>query len=71
MSWRIEKWYSEVFPGEKGVFDSYKRLTLRELAIVAASPHFSYRSTIFRYSAFQGSIGVFIAAGQTRLLDFA
>ncbi len=36
MAWKIERWLSEVFPGEDRIYSEYRSLTRRELAIVAA-----------------------------------
>jgi DNA-binding MltR family transcriptional regulator len=36
MAWKIEKWFDEVFPGERDIYDAYRHLPRRELAIVAA-----------------------------------
>lgn len=36
MAWKIEKWLSEVFPGEQRIFAEYQDLTRRELALIAA-----------------------------------
>ncbi len=36
MTWKIERWLSEVFPGEDRIYVEYRALTRRELAIVAA-----------------------------------
>ncbi len=36
MTWKIERWLSDVFPGEAGLFSAYSTLSDRELAIVAA-----------------------------------
>lgn len=36
MAWKIERWLSEVFPGEDRIYAEYCDLTRRELAIVAA-----------------------------------
>jgi hypothetical protein len=37
MAWKIEKWLSEVFPKEDRIYDEYRELPRRELAIVAAA----------------------------------
>ena len=37
MMWRIERWLSEVFPGESNIYSEYCDLPPRELAIVAAA----------------------------------
>ena len=36
MTWKIEKWLSEVFPGENKLFFEYQNLSEREFVIVAA-----------------------------------
>jgi hypothetical protein len=36
MTWKIEKWLSDVFPGPSHIHEEYRHLTRRELAIVAA-----------------------------------
>jgi hypothetical protein len=36
MTWKIEKWLSEVFPGENNLFSEYRNLSEREFVIVAA-----------------------------------
>ncbi|GEM_PF-1283485 len=36
MAWRIEKWLSDVFPGASRIYEEYRHLTRRELAIVTA-----------------------------------
>lgn len=36
MAWKIERWLSEVFPGESEIVEEYRALSARELAIVAA-----------------------------------
>lgn len=37
MAWKIERWFSEVFPGEAEIYAEYHRLPPRELAIVSAA----------------------------------
>mgnify|MGYP006148992127 CR=1 FL=1 len=37
MAWKIERWLSEVFPGEDGIYAEYRNLPPRELAIVSAA----------------------------------
>jgi hypothetical protein len=37
MSWKIERWLADVFPGEERVYEEYHSLPPRELAIVAAA----------------------------------
>lgn len=37
MAWKIERWLSEVFPGETQIYSEYRALPPRELAIVTAS----------------------------------
>ncbi len=37
MVWKIERWMAEVFPGEENIYEEYRRLPSRELAIVCAS----------------------------------
>ena len=37
MAWKIERWLSEVFPGEKEIYSEYRALPQRELAIVCAA----------------------------------
>jgi hypothetical protein len=37
MVWKIERWLSEVFPGETAIYDEYRSLPPRELAIVSAA----------------------------------
>jgi hypothetical protein len=37
MAWKIEKWLSEVFPGEENIYSAYRDLPPRELAIVAGA----------------------------------
>uniref|UniRef100_C6E2D1 Uncharacterized protein n=1 Tax=Geobacter sp. (strain M21) TaxID=443144 RepID=C6E2D1_GEOSM len=36
MAWKIEKWLTDVFPGSVSIYEEYRHLTRRELAIVAA-----------------------------------
>lgn len=36
LSWKIEKWFEEVFPGEENIYLEYKNLNPRELAIVSS-----------------------------------
>ena len=36
MAWKIERWLSEVFPGEERIYIEYRDLRRRELAVVAA-----------------------------------
>lgn len=36
MAWKIEKWLSDVFPGASRIYEEYRHLTRRELAIVTA-----------------------------------
>jgi hypothetical protein len=36
MAWKIERWMSDVFPGEANIYSEYRALPPRELAIVAA-----------------------------------
>lgn len=37
MAWKIERWLSEVFPGEDKIYAEYRSLPPRELAIVSAA----------------------------------
>ena len=37
MAWKIERWLSDVFPGEDRIYSEYRELSRRELAIVAAA----------------------------------
>ena len=37
MAWKIERWLSEVFPGEAEIYSEYRSLSSRELAIVSAA----------------------------------
>ena len=37
MGWKIERWLSEVFPGENKIYAEYRSLPPRELAIVSAA----------------------------------
>ena len=37
MAWKIERWLSEVFPGEEEIYSEYRALPQRELAIVCAA----------------------------------
>jgi hypothetical protein len=37
MAWKIEKWFTEVFPGKDRIYEEYRHLTNRELAIVSAA----------------------------------
>ena len=37
MAWKIERWLTEVFPGESQIYSEYRSLAPRELAIVAAA----------------------------------
>ncbi len=37
MAWKIERWLSEVFPGEEDIYSEYRTLSQRELAIVSAA----------------------------------
>jgi hypothetical protein len=37
MAWKIERWLSEVFPGETRIYAEYRALPPRELAIVTAT----------------------------------
>ncbi|MDO8331915.1 MAG: hypothetical protein Q7T36_15730 [Fluviicoccus sp.] len=37
MAWKIERWLSEVFPGESQIYAEYRELPSRELAIVTAA----------------------------------
>jgi len=36
MAWKLERWLTDVFPGEKAIYEDYTGLKYRELAIVAA-----------------------------------
>lgn len=36
MAWKIEKWLTEVFPGPSRIYEEYRHLSRRELAIVTA-----------------------------------
>jgi len=36
MAWKSEKWLSDVFPGVSRIYEEYRHLTRRELAIVSA-----------------------------------
>jgi hypothetical protein len=37
MTWKVEKWLAEVFPGEEAIYVEYQGLPPRELVIVAAA----------------------------------
>jgi len=37
MAWKIERWLAEVFPGETKIYQEYRGLSPRELAIVSAA----------------------------------
>ena len=37
MTWKVERWLSEVFPGKEQIYAEYRALPARELAIVAAA----------------------------------
>ena len=37
MAWKVERWLTDVFPGEAGIYSAYRTLHPRELAIVAAA----------------------------------
>ena len=37
MAWKVERWLSEVFPGEENIYSEYRNLRPRELAIVTAA----------------------------------
>lgn len=37
MAWKIERWLTEVFPGETEIYSEYRNLPPRELAIVSAA----------------------------------
>jgi hypothetical protein len=37
MAWKIERWFSQLFPGENNIYAEYRGLPPRELAIVAAA----------------------------------
>lgn len=37
MAWKVERWLDEVFPGKERVYDEYRSLPARELAIVSAA----------------------------------
>jgi hypothetical protein len=37
MSWKIERWLSDVFPGKTEIYNEYRLLPRRELAVVAAA----------------------------------
>ncbi len=37
MVWKIERWLSDVFPGETRIYEEYRHLPRRELAVVAAA----------------------------------
>jgi len=37
MAWKLEKWLSEVFPGEDRIYEEYRHLRNRELAIVSVA----------------------------------
>ncbi|MFW5720758.1 MAG: hypothetical protein ACOCWW_00065, partial [Bacteroidota bacterium] len=37
MSWKIEKWFEEVFPGKEYIYSEYHNLPSRELVIVCAA----------------------------------
>jgi hypothetical protein len=36
MAWKIERWMTDVFPGEAQIYSEYRALSPRELAIVSA-----------------------------------
>ena len=37
MAWKVERWLSEVFPGEENIYSEYRNFKPRELAIVTAA----------------------------------
>lgn len=37
MAWKVERWLSEVFPGEEHIYSEYRSLNPRELAVVCAA----------------------------------
>lgn len=37
MTWKIERWLAEVFPGKEKIYEEYRSLPARELAIVSAA----------------------------------
>jgi hypothetical protein len=37
MAWKIEHWLEEVFPGKSRIYEEYRLLPPRELAVVAAA----------------------------------
>lgn len=37
MTWKVERWLADVFPGEENIYAEYRVLPPRELAIVAAT----------------------------------
>jgi hypothetical protein len=37
MAWKTERWLEDVFPGKECIYDAYRHLSGRELAIVAAA----------------------------------
>lgn len=37
MAWKIERWLTDVFPGQNNIYSEYRRLPPRELAMVSAA----------------------------------
>jgi hypothetical protein len=37
MAWKLEKWMTDVFPGESNIYSAYRELPFRELAIVSGA----------------------------------
>jgi hypothetical protein len=37
MAWKVERWLAEVFPGKERIYEEYRNLPARELAIVSAA----------------------------------
>ena len=37
MAWKVERWLTEIFPGEENIYSEYRDLPPRELAIVTAA----------------------------------
>lgn len=37
MAWKIEQWMRDVFTGADSIYDEYRRLPMRELAITAGA----------------------------------
>ena len=64
MTWKIERWLEDVFPGESEIYAAYRNLPARELAIVSAAVLDSALATLLerRLRNLPGEVESFLGA---------